>query len=135
MSRSHCNKVCKKCPFKKNTEKSSYTTVEVEKMNQMSSMGCKMNSHKECAGHMLMNWNRNIYVNISRRLKEDLTIQGREEIFSSYEMMLNHYKKTKIASKSVATSSANTSPVETKNVKNRSEKSISGLHKMLYGLT
>lgn len=91
--RTHCSEPCPSCPYRTDADKKAYTREEIAFENSQVSMGCRREQNAECAGHMLMNGNKNFYVRILQRIEPDYELSGRELIFKDAKSLLAHYPK------------------------------------------
>lgn len=85
----HCKKPCKNCPFRKGTMKGWLGKSRITKILKAESFVChkttqgKMFERLQCAGHMILNGEKNEYVRLANIFEMPLNLKGQELIFDS----------------------------------------------------
>lgn len=87
----NCKKPCAQCPFRKDTIKGWLGKRAIEEIIKSDTFVCHKKRHLQCAGHMLINGERNTFVQIANRLNFPLGLSGRELIFDTREECIAHH--------------------------------------------
>lgn len=85
---------CDQCPFRKDTLK-GWLVDKIEVILSSDSFTCHKTSHPkrlQCAGHMLLKGDDNVFVRTAKAKGIDLPLKGRELIFDSEQDCINHHK-------------------------------------------
>ncbi|HBC3591452.1 TPA: hypothetical protein KDZ08_003284 [Vibrio parahaemolyticus] len=53
---------------------------------------CHKKTHLQCAGHMLINGQKNDFVRLASRLGMEIELSGKEDIFDSREACIEHHE-------------------------------------------
>jgi len=90
----HMNKPCKDCPFRTDCMKGWLMRERIEQILGDDSFVCHKNTKMQCAGHMLIKGQDNIYVCLAGRLKIKLKLRGKELIFQTEKACIDHHAFT-----------------------------------------
>ena len=89
----HIVRPCRNCPFKKDAIKGWLGQERMEEILGCDSFVCHKKPDKQCAGHMLINGEKNGYVRLAGRLGIELDLSGRELVFDTKKDCLDHHKR------------------------------------------
>jgi hypothetical protein len=84
-------KPCKECPFRKDTLKGWLGEERMTEILDFDSFVCHKKNHLQCAGHMLINGQKNAFVRLADRLNIPLELSGQELIFHSGDECIEHH--------------------------------------------
>jgi len=84
-------KPCKDCPFKKDTLKGWLGKNRMTEILAISYFVCHKNTHLQCAGHMLINDNKNDFVELANRMGINLNLTGSALVFESKQACIEHH--------------------------------------------
>lgn len=87
----YCKHPCKNCPFRKDTLK-NWLPNRIESDLNSDSFVCHKKPSKQCAGHMLLMKNENIFFTLAELQKIDLELKGEELIFETKIDCIKHHK-------------------------------------------
>lgn len=88
---------CADCPFKKTSTKHWLGRSRMTEIIESDSFVChkttskKLIDRKQCAGHMILTGNHNIFVRIETISKRSMGLTGRELIFNTIDECLDHH--------------------------------------------
>jgi uncharacterized protein DUF6283 len=85
-------KPCAQCPFRKDTQKGWLGSDRVADIIRQSSFVCHKKTHLQCAGHMLLNGDKNQFVRLANKLNIELDLSGKELVFDSAQSCVAHHK-------------------------------------------
>ncbi len=91
----YCTKPCGgevKCPFRKDALR-GWLGKKIEAILGADTFVCHKNHSKQCAGHMLLLGDDNIFVRLAKILNEPLDLKGRELVFDTKEECIHHHSK------------------------------------------
>ena len=91
MSLPNCKKPCSNCPFKKDTLKGWLGEQRITEILNQDSFVCHKKTHLQCAGHMLIKDNENIFVRTANQLNMKLELSGKELVFETKEECIQHH--------------------------------------------
>jgi hypothetical protein len=95
----HMKKPCNNCPYRKDVE----PFVRPERMEGLmkddtfvchKTIQGEMSDRKQCAGHMLLLKNKNLYYNLAEKLGIELGLSGEELVYDSEKDCLEAHKKS-----------------------------------------
>ena len=81
---------CSECPFRKDTLKGWLQDGIHEKLAQ-STFVCHKDLDRQCAGHMLLKGEGNLFVRLAKSFNIPLTLTGRDLIFDTYKQCEDHH--------------------------------------------
>lgn len=84
-------KPCKDCPFRKDSLSGWLGKDRMTSILDSGSFVCHKKTHLQCAGHMLINGQKNDFVRLASRLGMDIELSGEELIFDSREACIEHH--------------------------------------------
>ncbi|MBA1280561.1 hypothetical protein G7023_22775 [Pseudomonas stutzeri] len=90
----HMKKPCCDCPYRKDSLKGWLGTDRVAELLEADSFVCHKDTTIQCAGHMLINGERNGFVRLANRLRIPLDLKGKELVFESREACIEHHART-----------------------------------------
>ena len=82
---------CKNCPFKKDTLKGWLGSERMTEIINYHSFVCHKDNSKQCAGHMILNGDKNAYVRLAHRMKLDLKLINQDLVFDTAEECIKHH--------------------------------------------
>ena len=85
-------KPCKDCPFRTDSSRGWLGADGMTEILDSGSFVCHKKSHLQCAGHMLINGDSNIFVRAANRLRIPLELSGGDAIFNSRDECISHHK-------------------------------------------
>ena len=88
----HKVKPCGNCPFTKNCMKGWLGEKRMTEIIKSDSFVCHKNTKLQCAGHMLLLGNDNVFVRTANNLAIELNLQGRELVFDDAHECITHHK-------------------------------------------
>ena len=91
----HRRHPCGNCPFRKDVLK-GWLGNRIEGDLKSPSFVCHKNNDLQCAGHMLLLKEANIYYRLAKYRKIDLQLKGEHLIFDSREDCIRHHKTNKM---------------------------------------
>ena len=87
----HVKSPCSNCPFRKDTLKGWLGERRMTEILSEQSFVCHKKKHLQCAGHMLIKGNENIFVRTAKQMDIELTLSGREKVFDTQEQCIKHH--------------------------------------------
>ncbi|MCS6271861.1 hypothetical protein G3489_19490 [Shewanella baltica] len=87
----NCKKTCANCPFRKDAPKGWLGSDRMAEILEASSFVCHKKHHMQCAGHMLINDERNEFVRLAKRLNIPLDLSGRDLVFDTRVQCIEHH--------------------------------------------
>ncbi len=87
----NCKKPCANCPFRKDAPEGWLGSERMAEILDQGSFVCHKKHHLQCAGHMLINGQRNDFVRLASRLNIPLELSGRELIFDTRDQCVDHH--------------------------------------------
>ncbi len=87
----HVKLPCANCPFRKDTLKGWLGKQRMTEILAAESFVCHKKTHLQCAGHMLIKGNENIFVRTAEQMGIELTLSGREQVFDTQEQCIEHH--------------------------------------------
>lgn len=88
----HIPSPCRDCPFRKDTFQGWLGDDRMAEILEADSFVCHKKTDMQCAGHMLLNGDRNAFVRLAARLRIALNLTGAEQVFASREACIEHHK-------------------------------------------
>lgn len=91
------NSPCKDCPFRKDSLKGWLGKPRIIEILGQDSFVCHKTAHKadkdkrQCAGHMIVNSARNIFVRILRIMKLPINLFNKHLVFDNIEDCITHH--------------------------------------------
>jgi hypothetical protein len=85
-------KPCKNCPFTKNCMKGWLGEERIKDILSADSFVCHKKTDLQCAGHMIINGDNNLFVRLAKVMKIELGLMGKDMIFESREKCIKHHK-------------------------------------------
>lgn len=85
-------KPCKDCPYRKDSLKGWLGEKRMTEFLNTDSFLCHKNTSLQCAGHMILKKNGNIFVRAAKIYKEDLKLKGEDLIFDTEQQCIEHHK-------------------------------------------
>lgn len=90
---------CKDCPFRKDIFKGWLGKDRADELvNDTDSFIChktsnlKDNLKKQCAGHMILMENENLFVRIMKARKDDINLKGKSLVFDNKDDFIKHHE-------------------------------------------
>lgn len=88
----HMTTPCKDCPFRKDTQKGWLGARRMKEILNEESFTChKTDKGMQCAGHMLLKEEQNIFVKLASDLRITLNLTGRHIVFETPEDCVKHH--------------------------------------------
>jgi len=84
-------KPCKDCPFRKDSLKGWLGKERMQDILMSDSFVCHKKIELQCAGHMLIKNDENIFVQLANRLHLETGLTGRELVFNNKDECINHH--------------------------------------------
>lgn len=84
-------KPCKDCPYRKDSLKGWLGKERMTELLKEDSFVCHKNTSLQCAGHMLIKKEANIFVRTAQIYKTDLDIKGSELVFDTEQQCIDHH--------------------------------------------
>ncbi len=94
----HMKKPCKNCPFRKDTAPGWLGSDRMNEICSASSFVChkttqgSLKDRKQCAGHMILNGDKNEFVSLAKAMHIDVSLSGKNLIFPNIEDAVDHHK-------------------------------------------
>ncbi|MBO9492204.1 hypothetical protein J7384_17720 [Endozoicomonas sp. G2_1] len=85
-------KPCAQCPFRKDTLKGWLGSERMTEILEQQSFVCHKKQHLQCAGHMLINGDKNDFVRLAGRLNIELELTGKELVFDTQKECIEHHE-------------------------------------------
>ena len=87
----NCKKPCANCPFRTDAPEGWLGSERMAEILDQGSFVCHKKQHLQCAGHMLINGQRNDFVRMASRLNIPLDLSGRELVFETRDQCVDHH--------------------------------------------
>jgi len=87
---------CRDCPFKKDSLKGWLGKERISDILNSDSFVCHKNTKLQCAGHMIINSNNNIFVRMSGNIGIPLELKNKKAIFPTKDKCIKHHTKNNI---------------------------------------
>lgn len=84
---------CKDCPFRKDSRRGWLGEERMIDIIKAESFVCHKNTELQCAGHMILNQDNNIFVKTAKAHRLSLSLKNKELIFDNKEDCINHHKE------------------------------------------
>jgi len=84
-------KPCKDCPFRKDSLKGWLGKERMQNILMSESFVCHKKIELQCAGHMLIKNDENVFVQLANRLHLETGLTGHELVFNSKDECINHH--------------------------------------------
>lgn len=84
---------CKDCPFRKDSKKGWLGEDRMTEIIKAESFVCHKNNELQCAGHMILNQDTNMFVGLASRLGLALELGEKDLVFDSKQDCINHHKE------------------------------------------
>ena len=84
-------KPCKDCPFRKDSLEGWLGSERMIGILDTDSFVCHKNTDLQCAGHMLIKGDENIFVKTANEMTIDLKLKGRELVFVNKATCIEHH--------------------------------------------
>lgn len=88
----YVKKPCKDCPFRKDSLKGWLGRARAEELAATPSFVCHKNTALQCAGHMILKGESNIFVATTSHYSIDLNLKGTELVFEDVVGFINHHE-------------------------------------------
>lgn len=88
----NCNKPCKDCPFRKDIIKGWLGSKRMTEIVEAESFVCHKNHKLQCAGHMLLLEDANVFYRTANIFRHPLKLEGRELVFDTIQEAIEHHK-------------------------------------------
>ena len=92
MNLPNMKKPCKDCPFRKDCQQGWLGEDRIEEILQADTFVCHKKTDFQCAGHMLINGNKNTFVRLANNLNIDTGLSGKELIFNNHQDCISHHQ-------------------------------------------
>ena len=92
MSLPNQHRPCKNCPFRKDCLRGWLSADRMRHILQTDSFTCHANNNLQCAGHMIIRGNNNIFVKTALSLGIPFRLVGKEKVFESAVDCVAHHK-------------------------------------------
>ena len=89
----HLKKPCAQCPFRQDTHKGWLGAERMREILSARSFVCHKDTTQQCAGHMLIKGEKNDFVMLAKRLHINLSLKGRELVFSDEPSCIAHHER------------------------------------------
>lgn len=83
---------CKDCPFRKDCLKGWLGGSRIEEILQNDSFVCHKNHELQCAGHMIIKGNSNVFVRTASAMNLDTELKNKHLIFENENDCVKHHK-------------------------------------------
>ncbi len=80
------------CPFRKDTLKGWLGAKRMSEILAADSLVCHKKTDKQCAGHMLINGQRNAFFRVATRLRLPLNLGGANKVFASTAACIGYHE-------------------------------------------
>jgi hypothetical protein len=87
----HIKKPCKDCPMRKDTTKGWLGETRMREILRAESFVCHKKKSMQCAGHMLIKGEENVFVAVAGRLGIKLDLAGADTVFQSKTACIEHH--------------------------------------------
>lgn len=84
-------KPCKDCPFRKDGLKGWLGKERITEIIDQNSFVCHKKTDLQCAGHMILNKDKNVFYRVAGRMGLNLELSGNELIFNTKQECVNHH--------------------------------------------
>ena len=91
MNLPHIKAPCRDCPFRKDCTKGWLGEERASEILAAESFVCHKKTDMQCAGHMLIKGQRNIFVRVAAALKIKVNLNGRDKVFESDAECIEHH--------------------------------------------
>ncbi|EBC6378462.1 hypothetical protein C3570_22870 [Salmonella enterica] len=89
----HIARPCRDCPFRNDTLKEWLGAERMQEILGADSFVCHKKTDKQCAGHMLIKGNDNLFVLVAGRMGIPLELSGRELVFDNEQDCIEHHRR------------------------------------------
>jgi hypothetical protein len=91
----YCKKPCATCIFRKENDAVilHQIAVDISNNNTHTCHNTHGKKRKQCAGHMLVAGNENLFVRCAIAFKDPVQVTGKELVFEDMDEFVNHHKK------------------------------------------
>lgn len=83
---------CKDCPMRKDSLEGWLGEERMKEIMESDTFVCHKQTDMQCAGHMLMRGDKNIFVATAKAMNIPLDLKGKELCFDSKESCVKHHK-------------------------------------------
>jgi hypothetical protein len=83
---------CSNCPFRKDCPPGWLGELRMKEILEFPSFVCHKDNNLQCAGHMIIKGNTNIYVETAKKFNIELDLEKEDLIFKSEQECINHHK-------------------------------------------
>lgn len=93
----YVKKPCKNCPFKKDTMRGWLGKERMTEILGDDSFVChkttqgEMKDRRQCAGHMIMKGEDNMFVALAQRIGQPVQLGGQDQVFDSKQDCIDHH--------------------------------------------
>ncbi|NQZ53272.1 MAG: hypothetical protein HRT93_03350 [Piscirickettsiaceae bacterium] len=84
-------KPCGKCPFRKDSLEGWLGDERMTEILESDAFVCHKETSLQCAGHMLIKGEENMFVRTANRLRIPLKLSGEELVFDSQQDCIDHH--------------------------------------------
>lgn len=91
----YCAHPCANCPFRKDVLKGWLGEDRMQEILSARSFVCHKTPKLQCAGHMIIKGEQNIFVAMAKHLKIDLPLRGMNLVFDTEKQCLEHHKNSR----------------------------------------
>lgn len=89
----HVARPCRDCPSRKDSLKGWLGESRMADILKMDSFFCHKKTDKQCAGHMIIKGDSNIFIQLAGRMGLELELTGHELVFSSQQSCIKHHTR------------------------------------------
>ena len=89
----NCKSPCADCPFRKDSKINSLGGNRMTQILQQESFACHKKHHLQCAGHMLIMKENNLFYRLAKHLEFEFELSGEELVFSSPEECIQSHSR------------------------------------------
>lgn len=83
---------CQDCPFRKDATRGWLGAERMAEILAADSFVCHKKTDMQCAGHMLINGQDNVFVQLATRLGMPLKLEGSDKVFDSKAACIEHHR-------------------------------------------
>lgn len=92
MNSPNCKKPCSNCPFRQDCNKGWLGAERMAEIINYPLFTCHKNNNLQCAGHMLINNEDNVFVRTANAMQMPIALSGQELIFETKEACIEHHR-------------------------------------------
>jgi len=87
----YMNKPCRDCPFRKDCLKGWLGRIRMQEILAQHSFVCHKDNKLQCAGHMILRGDFNMFVSLARALKYVIHLTGHNLVFDIIKQCEDHH--------------------------------------------